>query len=116
MSPRHVPAITHLQFLVLNMLRQGPRLGRHVRRGLAQHGVRRSAPAFYQMMARLEDAGLVDGGYDQKVIDSQIIKERRYTITRAGEARWKATRDFYVDSIPELAEVVRQRRKGPVRA
>ena len=117
MSPRRVPAITHLQFLVLTMLRSGSRLGRHVRRGLARHGVRRSAPAFYQMMARLEDAGLVDGDYDQKVIDSQIIKERRYSLTRAGETSWKATRDFYVESIPDLTHVVaRQRRKGPARA
>jgi DNA-binding PadR family transcriptional regulator len=117
MSPRTVPAITHLQFLVLTLLRQGPRVGRHVRRGLAQHGVRRSAPAFYQMMARLEDAGLVEGDYDQKVIDRQIIKERRYTLTRQGDTSWKATRDFYVESIPELAQIVaRQRRKGPVRA
>ena len=51
MSPRRVPAITHLQFLVLAMLRAGPRLGRHVRARLARHGARRSAPAFYQMMA-----------------------------------------------------------------
>ena len=91
--------------------------GGTLRRGLARHGVRRSAPAFYQMMARLEDAGLVDGDYDQKVIDSQIIKERRYSLTRAGEMSWKSTRDFYVESIPDLTHVIaRQRRKGPARA
>ena len=117
MSPRRVPDITHLQYLVLSELQHGPRLGRRVRRRLAQHGVRRSAPAFYQMMARLEDAGLVDGDYDQKIIDAQIIKERRYTLTPAGEAAWKKTRDFYVETIPEVAEAVsRLRRKGPARA
>ncbi|HJR59852.1 MAG TPA: hypothetical protein VJ813_10650 [Vicinamibacterales bacterium] len=117
MSPRRVPAITHLQFLVLALLRAGPRLGRHVRRDLAAHGVRRSAPAFYQMMARLEDAELVTGVYDQKIIDSQIIKERRYSLTTAGAAAWKATRDFYVESSPDAAGIVaRQRRKGPARA
>ena len=117
MSPRRVPAITHLQFLVLAMLRAGPRLGRHVRARLARHGARRSAPAFYQMMARLEDAGLVEGDYDQKVIDSQIIKERRYTLTPAGEAAWKRTRDFYVESIPEFDEAVaRRRRRDAARA
>ena len=117
MSPRHVPEITHLQFLVLTQLRQGARLGRHLRGRLARHGVRRSAPAFYQMMARLEDAGLVDGDYDQKIIDGQIIKERRYGLTAAGEAAWTATRDFYVESIPGFeTAVAAQRRKGPVRA
>lgn len=117
MSPRAVPEITHLQYLVLTMLREGPRLGRHVRRRLGQHGVRRSAPAFYQMMARLEDATLVAGDYDQKIIDGQIIKERRYTLTPAGETAWKRTRDFYVETIPDLATAVaRRRNKGPARA
>lgn len=117
MSPRPVPAITHLQFLVLAALRREPRLGRQVRRELAARGARRSAPAFYQMMGRLEDAGLVDGEYDQKIVDGQIIKERRYRLTPAGSAAWKATRDFYVESLSDVDEaVVRKRRKGPVRA
>ena len=112
-----MPEITHLQYLVLAMLRAGPRLGRQVRQRLARHGVRRSAPAFYQMMARLEDAGLVVGDYDQRIIDAQIIKERRYTVTPTGEAAWKKTRDFYVETIPDFSEAAaRQRRKGPVRA
>ena len=59
MSRPRIPDITHLQFLVLGMLRGGERLGRTVRRSLARHGVARTGPAFYQMMARLEDAGLV---------------------------------------------------------
>jgi DNA-binding PadR family transcriptional regulator len=94
-----MPDITHLQFLVLGMLRQSPRLGRHLRRELARHGVRRSGPAFYQMMARLEDAGLVDGEYDQKIVAGQIIKERRYRVTPDGAAAWNATRDFYLTKI-----------------
>jgi DNA-binding PadR family transcriptional regulator len=117
MSPSRVPDITHLQYLVLTALREHPLLGRHLRRQLSQHGVRRSAPAFYQMMARLEDAGLVAGDYDQKIIDAQIIKERRYQLTPAGEAAWKRTRDFYVETIPDLATAMhRLRRKGPERA
>ena len=78
MSQGRIPEITHLQFLVLGMLRSDARLGREIRRDLARHGARRSGPAFYQMMARLEDAGLIDGEYDQKVVRGQIIKERRY--------------------------------------
>jgi len=99
MSPRRIPAITHLQFLVLGMLRDGDRAGRHLRRALARHGVRRTGPAFYQMMARLEDAGLVAGEYDQKVVDGQIIKERRYTLSANGDAAWTATRAFYAEAI-----------------
>jgi DNA-binding PadR family transcriptional regulator len=101
MSRRSIPEITHLQFLVLGMLRGGGRPGRFVRHALARHGVRRSGPAFYQMMARLEDAGLVTGEYDQKIVASQIIKERRYALTARGEAAWSATRAFYADAIDE---------------
>ena len=101
MSPRAIPEITHLQFVVLGLLRSGDKTGRHVRRALARHGVRRTAPAFYQMMARLEDARLVSGEYDQKIVDGQIIKERRYSLTPQGEAAWSATRAFYTDAIEE---------------
>jgi DNA-binding PadR family transcriptional regulator len=99
MSPRAVPAITHLQFLVLGLLRGGERRGRFIRRALERHGVRRSAPAFYQMMARLEDAGLVTGEYEQKIVTGQIIKERRYALTERGDASWSSTRAFYSDAI-----------------
>ena len=99
MSPRRIPAITHLQFLVLGMLRGAPRHGRHLRRELTRHGVRRTGPAFYQLMARLEDAEFVTGEYDQKIVDGQIIKERRYRLTPAGAAAWNSTRDFYLAKI-----------------
>jgi DNA-binding PadR family transcriptional regulator len=104
MSLRRIPDITHLQFLILGMLRSEARLGREIRRDLARHGARRSGPAFYQMMARLEDAGLIDGEYDQKIVRGQIIKERRYTLTPAGQTAWRATRDFYVSKIAAFDE------------
>ena len=56
---RTLPALTHLQFLVLGVLRQDEQPGRVVRQALASYGVRRTAPAFYQLMSRLESAGLV---------------------------------------------------------
>jgi len=104
-----MPAITHLQFLALGMLRGGPRLGRDVRRELARHGVRRSGPAFYQMMARLEEAGFASGEYEQKIVAGQIIKERRYTILPAGASAWTATREFYLGAIAAFGEPGRAR-------
>jgi DNA-binding PadR family transcriptional regulator len=109
MSPRRIPEITHLQFLVLGMLRDGVRAGRVLRRALSRHGVKRSAPAFYQMMARLEEAGLVDGTYDQKIVDSQIIKERHYAITARGTTAWTATRAFYDEAIGTYGNVRKPR-------
>lgn len=99
MSSDRLPAITHLQFLVLGLLRDQPQAGRDIRAELRGHGVRRTAPAFYQMMARLEDAGLVEGWYDQKVVEGQLIKERHYRIRPAGARAWSVTRDFYVERL-----------------
>jgi len=90
-----LPSITHLQFAVLGQLLREEKPGRQLRRGLARLGERRSAPAFYQMMARLEGARLVAGRYDQKLLDGQLIKERHYRITAAGLEAWKRTRVFY---------------------
>lgn len=94
-----LPQITHLQFSVLAFLRSAEQPGKAVRGQLADLGLRRSGPAFYQLMSRLEDAGLVRGRYDQKVIEGQIIKERFYAITEDGIEAWRATRDFYVETI-----------------
>ena len=95
----NLPKITHLQFHVLTNLHDAEHPGRDLRRRLAEVGMRRSGPAFYQLMSRLEDAGLVRGRYEQKIVDGQIIKERFYSITREGLAAWQATRDFYVETI-----------------
>jgi len=92
-----IPDITHLQFLVLEALGEGDRLGRDLRALLHEHGVRSSGPAFYQMMSRLEDAGLADGAYDQKVIAGQHVKERRYRITKSGARAAADTRNFYLN-------------------
>ena len=52
------------------------------------------------MMARLEDAAFVDGEYDQKIVDSQIIKERRYTLSARGEAAWRLL-GVYAEALDE---------------
>jgi DNA-binding PadR family transcriptional regulator len=103
MSSGRLPEITHLQFLVLGMLLDDPRAGRDIRQELARHGIRRTAPAFYQMMARLEDASLVEGWYDQRVVEGQLIKERHYRLRPPGRRAWNATRDFYLATLRGLA-------------
>ena len=90
-----LPPVTHLQFLVLDALDGRERAGRDLRALLAAHDVKNSAPAFYQMMGRLEDAGLVEGRYDQRVVAGQHLKERSYRITRAGTRAVSDTRAFY---------------------
>jgi DNA-binding PadR family transcriptional regulator len=90
-----LPDLTHLQFLILGSLTEGEQSGREIRARLAEQGVKKSGPAFYQLMARLEDSKYVRGWYDQKVIDGQVIKERRYKITAPGLRALEATATFY---------------------
>lgn len=90
-----LPTITHLQFQVLGILTNGEKPGQAVRNNLREQGVKKSGPGFYQMMARLEDAGLVNGWYQQKEIDGQIVKERWYKLTAIGSKSWRSTSDFY---------------------
>jgi DNA-binding PadR family transcriptional regulator len=101
MKETRLPALTHLQFLILSVLLHAPHEpGRVVRDTLATFGVRRTAPAFYQLMARLERDGLVEGWYEQITVGDQAVTERRYRITRAGAARWEDTRQFYDRTVP----------------
>jgi hypothetical protein len=82
---------------VLGILLDGELSGRELRARLADRDERKSGPAFYQFMARLEGAELVKRWYDQKVIDGQLIKERRYKIADQGISAWESVRDFYAE-------------------
>jgi DNA-binding PadR family transcriptional regulator len=103
-----LPAITHLQFLVLDALAGEEHAGRTLRERLADYGVRNSGPAFYQMMSRLEEAGFVEGWYEQTVVEGQNLKERRYRLTRDGKRALEETRNFYL----HRAAAARAAKKG----
>jgi DNA-binding PadR family transcriptional regulator len=90
-----LPDVSHLQFVLLDALINGPQSGRDLREVLAREGNSKSTPAFYQLMARMEDGGLVSGRYDRKVVEGQIIKERIYSVTAAGATAHSTILDFY---------------------
>jgi DNA-binding PadR family transcriptional regulator len=98
-----LPRITHMQFLVLGLLRAHEQPGRVLREALAAHGAKRSAPAFYQLMARLERDRLVDGWYEQVTAGDQSVTERRYRLRPAGARLWTEARDFYTAVIGQTA-------------
>ncbi len=91
----NLPELSHLQFAVLDVLGTAQMSGKDLRTGLGELGINKSGPAFYQMMARMEDAKLVDGSYTQQVIDGQIIKQRQYKITGNGIRALNDTKQFY---------------------
>ena len=90
-----LPVLTHLQFLVLGVLRHDPQPGRTLRNALATYGIRRTGPAFYQLMARLEHAGLVEGWYEQVTVGDQAVTERWYRVTAEGTREWARAQNFY---------------------
>jgi len=90
-----LPELSHLQFAVLEVLGTAHMSGKDLRTGLSELGIKKSGPAFYQMMARMEDAKLVDGSYSQQIIDGQIIKERQYKVTGNGVRASNHTKQFY---------------------
>ncbi len=94
--------LSQLQFLVLGSLLQGERPGREVREELARFGVKRSGPSFYQLMSRLEEGRLVEGRYRQRIVDSQIIRERNYRLTAKGRSAWDGYRRFNESIIAEF--------------
>ena len=89
-----LPKLSPLQFLTLGTLVAGDEPGRVIRQVVAEHGVKRTAAAFYQLRARLERDGLVEGWYEPIVVAGQPAKERRYRITSVGAAAWQRTRAF----------------------
>jgi DNA-binding PadR family transcriptional regulator len=95
MQDRELPGLTHLQFLVLGVLLSGRQSGHAIREAIGQYGIRRSAPAFYQMMARLERDGVVEGWYEQVKVGDQSVTERRYRTTATGSRMWDGAYAFY---------------------
>src|SRR6266516_1366818 len=93
--PDNLPELTHLQFAVLNIVETATISGRALRARLREDGIKKSGPAFYQAMARLEEARFVKGWYEQKIVEGQIIKERHYQILANGISALRQARNFY---------------------
>lgn len=92
-----LPALSHLQVLVLECLGTRKVSGRELRGMLLEKGTNRHGPAFYRLMSRMEEAELVQGEYSTKIVEGQIIKERIYCVTGEGERALRATLSFYAN-------------------
>ena len=91
-----LPEVTHIQYLILSIIGGSEKPGAQIREELTTAGTKRTLPAFYQMMSRLEEARFVKGWYKTKVIDSQVVKERQYRLLAKGVRAFNSTRDFYL--------------------
>src|SRR3954471_20223810 len=97
-----LPDIGTRQALVLNLLSDSEeKSGRELRNGLEEiEGASKSRVSFYQLMGRLEDAGLVRGRVSQEGESASVgvrrgpIPEKRYRITGDGVAVLEEYREF----------------------
>ena len=89
------PELSPQQETVLTCIGTAEIKGRALREALARNNFKKSGPAFYQMMGRLEEAGYVEGWYEQKIVEGQIIKERTYRMTSKGQHALAGTLEYY---------------------
>jgi DNA-binding PadR family transcriptional regulator len=92
-----IPQITLLQWLVLEIIGGCERPGRHIREVLSSRGHRKSLPAFYQMMARLEDAGLITAQSARVEVSGHAVTERQYKLTGKGMKDLSIARDLFAE-------------------
>lgn len=90
-----LPEITHLQFVVMDIMGTKKTSGRELRESLKKIGIKKSGPAFYQLMSRLEESKFVEGSYEFKIVEGQQIRERRYKLKGAGATAIAQARAFY---------------------
>jgi hypothetical protein len=95
-----LPDLTHLQMLLIEVLGARRMSGKELRAALKQVGVNKTCPAFYQLMARMEQAGFVAGDYEDKSVDGVPIRERFCRLTGHGSKSYDATRRFYAERGP----------------
>ena len=100
-DPQHLP---RLQFAVLGILSARKLPGRDIRDELRALGLKKTGPTFYRLMTRLEESGMVEGWYEQNVVDGQIFRERIYRALPAGLRAWRKTSDFHVAVIGRFSE------------
>ena len=90
-----IPNISNLQSYVLGVLCSEKEIsGKSLRKNLESAGCRKSSPAFYQLMSRLESAGMVEGRYRSKTVRGNKVRERVYSITSDGHRVAREAADF----------------------
>ena len=100
--------LPHLQFAVLGILGSDRSPGQAIRESLLEFGVGKSGPAFYRLMGRMEQEGLVEGTYEQEVVDGQIYRQRVYRATVTGVEAWKRSRRFQLAIIRRVDGILAQ--------
>lgn len=90
------PPLSWVHYVVLNIIGDATISGAEIREQLREVDHETSLPSFYTMMRGLEDKGLVHGFYEPITVKGHVVRERRYTSTRAGREAVAATLECYL--------------------
>ena len=91
---------------MLGILGSDRRSGQEIRDALQEIGVGKGSPAFYRLMGRMEESGLVEGSYEQEVIDGQIYRQRVYRATAVGLAERERSSRFQLAVIRRFDDIL----------
>jgi hypothetical protein len=99
--PVPLPDLTHLQFLVLDLLIESESglSASQLRESLNQHGEPRAGPKFYQLMKRLVKEGLIDTWSQSFDVGGGVVNRTYYKQTDLGHTFWYSTLRFYADRL-----------------
>ena len=97
-----LPAVTHVQFFVLESLMACPLPGKELRSELRANGWLRSKRNYDQITNTLEETGLVRGWNAHANVGDAADGEGHYEITVAGMRAYHAALAFYCNRAPQL--------------
>ncbi len=66
--------------VMLRLLRPGSMSGRQLRIAMEGEGVKKSGPAFYMLVSRAIDEGLIESWDNPKIVSGVAIQERWFKI------------------------------------
>lgn len=94
-----LPKLTALQFAVIDCLQGRTLKGRELRDMLlSEKGIKREGPAFYMVMSRMEEAGLICSETTGVVITGKTYHEKSYWVSGDGRSAYDETRSFFEGS------------------
>ncbi len=92
------PILSALQFAVLDAIGAARLKGSDLRERLRKIGFLKSGPAFYQLMARLEESRFITAETESTPMQGFMLKERFYRLTGEGDKALRDTIGFYQSS------------------
>lgn len=91
-----LPTITHLQFLILNIIYHEERSSIEIQNSLFQCGIIMSHPSFHQLLDRMLTAGWVKRRKATASYKNRPCVQSFYTLTRDGGGAHDKTMGFYI--------------------